>query len=267
MTLEQPERILATARLAANRAGTLVRENLRQPKRLTQKGYRDWVTDVDVAVQQTITTLIRERHPTHGFLAEEASSSLPAQGDARWIVDPIDGTTNYSRQQPNFCISIAAASDSGVQVGVILDPMRDELFSASRGEGAYLNDVQIHVSETQQLRHAVVAFDWAHSEQERQATLDSLQHIAHEVRSLRSVGSAALTMVWVAAGRLDAYWNWHLNPWDLAAAALIVEEAGGQSSAIGPGQLTIAPGGSSCLLSNTLLHDSLQRLLATKSPF
>ena len=264
MCLEEVAEFLLTAQLAASEAGMLLREKWQEPKTLTQKGFRDWVTDTDIAAQQMITGLIRSRHPAHGFLAEEASTDLPSVGDVRWIIDPIDGTTNYSRQQPNFCISIAAVSAKETLAGVILDPLRRELFSAARGMPALLDGQRIRVSSTQRLNDAVIAFDWAHSRQARQATLDSLHNTSHEVRSLRSIGSAALAMAWVAAGRLDAYWNWYLNAWDFAAGVLLVEQAGGRCTRLDGGPLTTNAGGGSCLTSNRILQTSLQQLIAAE---
>lgn len=253
--------LLETARLAAREAGRLLREQWQEPVQERKKGFRHWVTDADIALQNAITTIIRDRHPTHGFLAEEESSHLPSTGDAIWIIDPIDGTTNFSRGQPNFCISIGAQTEDRLQVGVIYDPLRGELFSASVQTSARLNDEDIHVSKTNDTSQAVTGFDWAHSRSDRQATLDSLQRLGHTVRSLRSIGSAALALAWVACGRLDAYWNWHLNSWDVAAGALIIERAGGRCTDIEQRPLTMSATARSCLATNRTLHSDLSHLL------
>ncbi|MFW6069366.1 MAG: inositol monophosphatase family protein [Chloroflexota bacterium] len=253
--------LLETAHLAARQAGQLLLQKWREPQEERRKGFRHWVTDADIALQETITTIIRERYPTHGFLAEEESSHLPAAGDAMWIIDPIDGTTNFSRGQPNFCISIAAARRDRMQIGVIFDPLRDELFSASCHTAARLNDDNIQVSDTEDASQVVIGFDWAHSPDDRQATLNSLQSVGHAVRSLRSIGSAALALAWVACGRLDAYWNWHLNAWDVAAGALIVEQAGGRCTDIEQRPLAVSAAARSCLATNSALHSDLSLLL------
>ena len=258
--------LLETARLAASAAGELVREKWSGPRTLRKKGYRNWVTDADFAAQALIASLIRERHPTHGFLAEEESPDLPSSGDVLWIIDPIDGTTNYSKRQPNFCISIAAVSGARVRAGVILDPLRNELFSAANGLPAQLNRRQIQVSNASNLVETVIAFDWTHVPALRQSTLDSLGKLSPEVHSLRCIGSAALALAWVAAGRLDAYWNWHLNAWDTAAGALIVEQAGGRCATIDGNDLPVTTGGGSCLISNGILHESLRNLVAAPGP-
>ena len=259
--------LLETARLAASAAGALLHERWVGPRKLRKKGFRAWVTDSDFAAQSLITSLIRERYPAHGFLAEEESPDLPSAGDVLWIIDPIDGTTNYSRRQPNFCVSIAAVSEGLVKAGVILDPLRDELFSAAEGLPAYLNQHPIQVSDSSDLGETVIAFEWTHAPALRQATLDSLQKVSHEVHSLRSIGSAALALAWVAAGRLDAYWNWHINAWDIAAGALIIERAGGRCTTIDGHKLHVTPGGSSCLVSNGTLHEPVRSLIYSRSPF
>jgi myo-inositol-1(or 4)-monophosphatase len=151
-----------------------------------------------------------------------------------WIIDPVDGTTNYSRHLPNYCISIAAITrpssknaEPEILVGVIYDPMEDELFQAVAGQGAFLNETRIQVSSTGDLESAIIAVDWSHHPEQRQLTLDMIQKVAHQVQTLRAIGSAALTMAWVAAGRLDGYFNYNLKPWDVAAAQLLITEAGG----------------------------------------
>lgn len=264
MTKSEHAALFETARLAATEAGAMLRTRWQEPKRLTQKGFRDWVTDADLASQELITGLIRHRHPTHGFLAEEASSGLPDTGDVVWVIDPIDGTTNFSRQQPNVSISIAAVSQEQTQIGVIFDPLRDELFGATRLSPAQCNGQPIEVSRTNELLRAVVAFDWAHSPQQRQATLDALQNLGHEVQTLRAIGSAALALAWVAAGRLDAYWNWHLNAWDFAAGALIIRQAAGRFTTIDNRQLRVHTAALPCLATNNVLHRQLQQLIGKK---
>lgn len=258
--------LLETARLAAHEAGQLLRDKWQEPPQERQKGFRHWVTDADIALQRTITTVISDRHPTHGFLAEEEASHLPSEGEAIWIIDPIDGTTNFSRGQPNFSISIAVRAQSRLQAGVIYDPLRDELFSAAAHVPARLNDKNIRVSATSEVSQVIISFDWAHSQQNRKATLDSLQTLGHAVRSLRSIGSAALALAWVACGRLDSYWNWHLNAWDVAAGALIIEQAGGRCTDIGGAPLPLSSTARSCLASNGALHSALSQILRTPSP-
>lgn len=261
MESEQAALLLQSAELAARAAGELLSARWQEPKQVWSKGFRDWVTDTDLAAQQLITGFIRARHPDHAFLAEEDTGRLRAEGRVRWIIDPIDGTTNFSRQQPNFCVSIAAATAEATIAAVIYDPLRNELFSATAGGAANLDGAAIAVGDEAETDNAVVGLDWAHSAPARQATLDSLQRSGHHVRSLRTLGSAALALAWVAAGRLDAYWSWQLNVWDMAAAALIVERAGGRCTTIGNEPLSNDRGASSCLAANDRLHRALQAFL------
>lgn len=222
--------LLETAEAAAREAGALLRERWQQPRHLEKKGFRDWVTDADYASQRKMTDFIRRRHPHHGFQTEETDDELPATGDVIWLVDPVDGTTNFSRQQPNFSITLAAVAAAEIKAGVVYDPIRDEMFGAAAGGGSALNGREITVSDVGALEQSIVALDWAHAPERRQKTLDALGRFAHEVRTIRAIGSAALALAWVAAGRLDAYLNPGLQPWDVAAGALLVREGGGRIS-------------------------------------
>jgi myo-inositol-1(or 4)-monophosphatase len=232
------DNLLSVATQSALQAGALLRQKWGQPRQVSQKGFRDLVTDADHASQALIVEMIQSVFPSHGFLVEEKVADLSSSGPIIWIIDPVDGTTNYSRQQPNYCISIAAVKRPSPQssnqeepeilTGVISDPMHDELFQASLGQGTYLNGSKIAVSDTDNLGEAVIALDWSHDPDQRQRTFDMLQRIAHEVQTIRAVGSAALTLAWVAAGRLDAYFNLNLKPWDVAAGKLLISEAGGK---------------------------------------
>lgn len=215
-------------RTTAVSAGQLLRQKYAQPRTLTQKGFRDFVTDADFAAQKHISTAILDAFPTHGFLAEEEDSDLPTAGDVLWIVDPVDGTSNYSRQLGSYCVSLAAQRDAKSLVGAIYDPQRDELFTAVAGEGAFLNGDKIVVSETDTLGASILALDWAHGRVQRQHSLNLIHQLGMHVRTIRALGTAALALAWVAAGRLDAYFNVSLKPWDIAAGQLLIHEAGGQ---------------------------------------
>lgn len=254
--------LLTTAEAAAREAGALLREQWQQPRCLERKGFRDWVTDADYASQETITALIRRRHPDHGFQTEEADEALPATGNVIWLVDPVDGTTNFSRQQPNFSITVAAVATGEVKAGVVYDPLRDEMFSGTFGGGSTLNGKAITVGDASDLGGAVVALDWAHDPEQRQRTLDALGRFAHEVRTIRALGSAALALAWVAAGRLDAYLNAGLQPWDLAAGALLVREAGGRVCDWSGRPWTPTRQRADGLASNGRVHEQLLALLA-----
>jgi myo-inositol-1(or 4)-monophosphatase len=231
------DELLAVATRAALEAGELVRTKFTGPRQISEKGFRDLVTDADTASQQLIVDIIRSHFPDHGFLVEEEAVNLPASGPIIWVIDPVDGTTNYSHQVPIYSISIAAITrpsppstleEPQILVGVIYDPTRNELFHAAAGQGAFLNSTKIQVSSTAALERAILSIDWSHNPAKRQITLDMIQHIAHQVQTLRAIGSAATALAWVAAGRLDAYFNLNLKPWDVAAGKLLIEEAGGR---------------------------------------
>lgn len=254
--------LIESAQVAAAEAGELLKERWQLPKNLKQKGFRDWVTDTDIEAQKIITGILQQRHAGHAFLAEEDAGPLPEQGAVTWVIDPIDGTTNFSRQQPNFCISIAAAVEGEAVAGVILDPLRQEWFCATSHSPSTLNGDPIVVSDTPALDDAVIALDWAHGIKVRQATVDSLQRLGNDVRTVRSIGSAALALAWVAAGRLDAYWNWSLNAWDLAAGVLIIRQAQGHCTTLDNLPLHAVAGTNSCLASNGILHEHMLRRIA-----
>lgn len=262
MSNDDVKGITEFAERVARQAGELLRERWKQPRRLSEKGYRDWVTDADYASQALLTETIRDAFPNHGFLAEEEGGDLPATGDIIWIIDPVDGTSNYSRQQPNFCISLAAFCHNEALVGVIYDPIRDELFRATRDDGSYLNDQPITTSDVSDLKRAIIALDWSHAPQARQQTLEMLQQVAHQVHTIRAIGSAALALAWLAAGRLDVYFNLSLKPWDYAAGVLLIELAGGQLHDLHGGRVTPEKGTCSCLATNGFLRDSFLHLIA-----
>lgn len=213
---------------ASRRAGALMLERLKQPMELEIKGFRDIVTAVDYEAQGLITGMIREAFPDHGFITEEEDDSLPEDGPVQWVIDPIDGTSNYARGIPTFCTSIGAAVDDEVVVGVIYDPNLDELFSAAKGAGVTLNGQPIQCNDNTDLGNAIIGLDWSRSHEDRQQVFDILQGFGLDVRSLRGTGSASLALAWIAAGRFDGYVNMTLSPWDWAAADIMIREAGGR---------------------------------------
>lgn len=249
----------AAARQARS-AGELLRRMLASPRQIQSKGFRDLVTDADFAAQALITQGLRQEFPHHGFWAEEENSELPTAGPVRWMVDPVDGTSNYSRGIPNFCVSIAAAVDEKVVVGVIYDPMSDELFSAVLGGGCTVNGRPVTVSQTDTLAEAAIAIDYGRRKVVRKRAIAAMLSFVHEVRNIRSIGSAALTLAWVAAGRLDAYLSFELGAWDIAAGTLMIQEAGGQVSTVEEKPLALVAS-TTCAASNGLLHEPLLSLL------
>ena len=260
--------LLSVAKAAALAAGEQIRLMFNEPRRVTSKGPRDVVTDADLAAQAIITDMIRESFPEHGFLAEEENDELPTDGPILWIIDPIDGTVNYSRGLPLYCVSIAAARNNpplgidDVLVGVVYDPMLNELFTASVGgpcllEGAGLHGRLLHTSDVDDLKDALIGIDWPLVAGPRQEALDLIDNLGHKVNVFRSLGSATLGMAWVAAGRLDAYANYQLKPWDVSAAGLLVKQAGGKVTDMAGEPLIMDPDGMACVTSNAHLAHHL----------
>lgn len=260
--------LLAVAKEAALAAGEQVRQMFSQPLEISSKGPRDLVTNADLAAQAVIVEMIRDAFPAHGFLPEEANDELPTDGPILWIIDPIDGTTNYSRGVPIFCVSIAAVRNDPplgideVLAGVIYDPMQNELFTATAGgptllEGPGLHGRLLQTSGVDDLQNALVGIDWAVEPDLRQHGLDYVDNLAHAVDVFRGLGSAALAIAWVAAGRLDAYAHFQLKPWDVAAAGLLVRQAGGSVTDLDGSPLLMDRGGFACLVSNAHLTGEL----------
>jgi myo-inositol-1(or 4)-monophosphatase len=256
--------MLQTAILAAREAGFILLDNLKKPRRTKVKGLRDIVTDADVKAQRAIIEIIQARFPNHDILSEESDPGSTGSRHCTgrpyiWIVDPLDGTTNYSRRLPYFCTSIALSHQGEVILGVVYDPLRNDLFQAERGKGAHLNDESLRVSQVESLADALVGFDWARAQAEREAFAQRVTRMALQVRTLRNLGAAALGLCYVAAGWLDVYLHFSLRPWDAAAGALIVQEAGGVAT-----DFTGRPWQTHsrrCLASNGLLHDEMRSVL------
>jgi myo-inositol-1(or 4)-monophosphatase len=247
-------------------AGKLARKMWSQPRQIEQKGFRDLVTDADFAAQHCITDAVQDKFPHHGFLTEEEDSHLPESGPVIWIIDPIDGTTNYSRGLPEFCISIAAClpQPGGYQplAAAIYDPMRQELFSAAKGQGATLQigdspPRSTAVSTVTNTADAVLALDWSSSADKRTSMLALVSQLAQHSFTVRAIGTAALAMAWVAAGRVDAYLNLRLRPWDVAAALLLVQESGGTFTTLVGKPIVWDVAGMACLVSNGRLQLNL----------
>lgn len=222
--------LLETAIDAARAAARSVRDSYHKPMTVRIKGFRDIVTEVDFTAQDVAVEAIRSRFPGAAILGEE---NLSPEFDAErmWIIDPIDGTTNYARGFPIFGISIGVTERGRSLAGVVYDPLHDYLFTAERGRGAMLNGSPIHVSDVRAVSEAIVALDWCPSPEDRLRTLALLNRLAVECRTVRAVGSAALAMCYLAAGWIDLFFNLALKPWDGAAAQVIVEEAGGRITA------------------------------------
>jgi myo-inositol-1(or 4)-monophosphatase len=193
---------------------------------ITQKTPNDFVTEVDKKSEQAIIDVIQKVYPNHSILAEESGQ----QGDKQapcWIIDPLDGTANFIHGVPHFAISIAFQDKGRIEHGVIYDPIRDELFTTSRGEGTQLNNRRVRVSSCTKLENALIVTGFPFKDQKRMTTyLRSFQNLLPQVSDMRRIGAAALDLAYVASGRFDGYWEYGLQPWDMAAGILMLKEAG-----------------------------------------
>jgi myo-inositol-1(or 4)-monophosphatase len=251
---------LSAAQNAAHQAGALLKDNWLKAKTIEVKtDIVDLVTNVDKASDALITQLLRTQFPTHQIIAEESAiSGQPS--DYRWYIDPIDGTTNFAHSFPHFAVSIALAYQTQMIIGVVYDPLRDELFCAARGDGATLNGRPIRVSPTPQLDQSLVLTGFPYDRRKRsEYYLRFYQAFMLRTQGVRRCGSAALDLCYVASGRADAFWEWRLHPWDTAAGSLIVEEAGGKMSDFSGQLFDIA--GEQTLASNGQVHAEMVEVL------
>ncbi len=244
---------------AAKEAGELLRERLTSGMAYELKtSHHDLVTEADRLAERVILERIGREYPDHGILSEETPPAR-SQAPYRWVIDPLDGTVNYAHGIPFFSISIALEKKEEIVLGVVYDPLRDELFSAVAGEGAHLNlDRTITVSNVKRLRESLVSTGFAHRSELRERNLNYCGAFLPIAQSLRRLGSAALCLAYVAAGRLDGYWELNLKRWDLAAGCLLVKEAGGQVSDLGGRELS--PTGGELVASNGIIHRQMLEL-------
>jgi myo-inositol-1(or 4)-monophosphatase len=253
--------LLQLAEQMARAAGQIQRERYETALDIrTKTASIDLVTEVDRACEAIIVETLRVQRPDDAVLAEEGSGDDRPGATWRWVIDPLDGTMNYAHGYPRFCVSIGVQRDGEPALGVVYDPLLDELFSARRGEGAQLNGRPLRVSEEDDLGRALLATGFAYDV--HRSADDNLNHFARfvkTVRGLRRDGSAALNLCYVAAGRFDGYWELKLHPWDVAAGNLIVEEAGGRVSDFSGAPC--AGSGREIAASNGCLHDAMLRLL------
>jgi myo-inositol-1(or 4)-monophosphatase len=221
--------MLNTAVKAARKAGSIIVRAFYDVDKLTVRSKRrnDFVSEVDQAAEDAILSTLRDAYPDHGVLAEE-SGARDAKAEYVWIVDPLDGTTNFLHGVPQYCVSIALTHRGQLQQAVVFDVNRSELFTATRGAGAFLNDRRIRVSRTDKLDNALIATGFPFKEVDHiDEYLRMLRHMMVGCAGVRRPGAAALDLAWVAAGRTDVFWELGLSPWDMAAGALLVREAGG----------------------------------------
>ena len=251
---------LDTAVQAALSAGKLLKDALGKEFGIEFKGEIDIVTELDRAAECEIISIIESSYPTHGILTEE-SSERKAKSGYRWIIDPLDGTTNFSHAFPVFCVSIALEIDGIIALGVVYDPTRDELFTATLGGKAYLNGELIEVSKVEELNTSLLATGFPYDiRTSKENNLDHFASFAVRVQAIRRAGSAALDLCYVACGRYDGFWELKLKPWDIAAGILIVTEAGGRVSDF-TGAAVEGIENKRLLASNGHLHEAMSEVL------
>lgn len=251
---------LLTAIQAANSAGELLKNHFRQGVMVDYKGEIDPVTPLDFQGENLINEILTKAFPTYGVLGEEKHHEYD-NSEPYWIVDPLDGTTNYSHGYPMFAVSIALQQARQTVLGVVFSPILDELFLALKGEGAFLNWQPIHVSKTEDLGLAVVASGFPYDiRMTNRDNLNQWARLTKRIFSPRCDGCASLDLCYVAAGRYDGYWELDLEAWDMAAGALIASEAGGMVTNVNGNSFDLF--GRSLLTSNTILHPQLLEYLS-----
>ena len=249
---------LATAIEAALAAGRVHRRYFRQPLDVRKKGPIDLVTAADLAAEQEFRALIASRFPDHSVLGEEQAlaGSAASPTRCRWIIDPLDGTTNFAHGLALFCVSLALEIDGRIEVAAVYDAVGDELFTAERGGGARLNGRPIRVSERAELLDGLLCTGFPYTVRSGRARqVEVFSSFLGSARAVRRLGSAALDLCYVAAGRFDGFWEEQLHPWDIAAGALIVQEAGGWVTAFDDGSVDLFRG--QIVASNGRLHGQM----------
>jgi myo-inositol-1(or 4)-monophosphatase len=250
---------LGVAREVALEAGRMLRSGLDEGREISYKGVVDLVTNFDHQAQDLIFGRLDAAFPGHGFLAEEGLSR-GGQKDFRWIFDPLDGTTNFAHRFPVFTVSIALEHEGRVILGIVYDPMRNELFQAVEGEGAFLSGRRIRVSAVDDLNRSLLATGFPYDLRESPVNnIDHFNRFLTRAQAIRRCGSAAMDLCYVACGRFDGFWELKLKPWDQAAGALIVREAGGRVSDFDGSEFQISSQES--LASNSLIHQAMIGIL------
>ncbi|HEX8709269.1 MAG TPA: inositol monophosphatase family protein [Pyrinomonadaceae bacterium] len=247
----------------ARDAGRILSDRFGRALQISSKGVIDLVTEADLAAEKLIVERIKSYYPRHAVLAEESGATAGAAGDRsewKWIIDPLDGTTNYAHAYPCFCVSIALERDGTLELGVVYDPTRDEVFAAERGQGATLNGLPIRVSGVDELNSAMLCTGFPYDVRERGDFARHFHNFIMHAQAVRRDGSAALDLAYVACGRFDGFWEEGLRPWDVAAGVLLVAEAGGRVSYYdgSPFNIYSPP----IVASNGLVHDAMMRVLA-----
>lgn len=248
---------------AARNAGQIIMRHLDRLERLTveTKGLRDYVSEVDRMAEEEIIRVLHAAYPNHGFIAEETGSR--AGDEFVWVIDPLDGTTNFLHGFPHFGVSIALKHKDRLEQAVVFDPARNELFTASRGGGAQLNDRRIRVSRVSELEYAILGAGFpCRAHRHIDAWMNTLKDFMLDTSGIRRPGSASLDLAYVACGRYEGFWEMGLKSWDVAAGALIVQEAGGIVSDFTGGQGYLESG--SIIAANPKIHDEMLRRIQSR---
>ncbi|TMA12991.1 MAG: inositol monophosphatase [Deltaproteobacteria bacterium] len=254
------EQFLSVAWEAAEEAGALIRETWQQSKQIQYKSAIDLVTSADREAEERIVRVLQKRFPDHSILAEEETNIAGSQNIYRWIIDPLDGTTNFAHAYPHFSVSIALEREGEMILGLVYDPVHGEVFKAAKGCGAFLNEKSVRTSRVKELDKALLATGFPYDRRERAAFYLSF-FSAFMVRSqgIRRNGSAALDLCYLACGRIDGFWEFKLHPWDTAAASIIVREAGGTLTDFSGSPFSIW--GEETLGSNGIIHGEMLRAM------
>ena len=244
----------------ALRAGGAVLRRRFGTAKVSYKGRANPVTEADLESQRVILALLKRRFPKHGWYAEEDAR---VDAEVMWVIDPLDGTTNYSHGYPVSCVSIAAVKGTTVLAGGVYDPFRDELFLAEKGRGATLNGRQLRVTRTPKLEEALLVTGFAYDRDTRaRFYTERYARFLEKAHDIRRSGSAAMDLAWLAAGRYDGFWEYKLSPWDVAAGLLLVTEAGGKVTDMsGKAWKTLDDFGRETLATNGRIHDAMRRTL------
>ncbi|TAN63071.1 inositol monophosphatase [bacterium] len=252
-------RIKDLAVTAAKSAGAVLKANIGRNLKIEFKGEIDIVTEMDKKAEDIIIKEIRRHFPDHAILTEESGSCNP-EASTKWIIDPLDGTTNYAHGFPVFCVSVAFEEDGEVIAGAVYNPMLDELFSGEKGKGAFLNGQKIAVSKIGVINKSLLATGFPYDLRvSKQNNFDHFSNFSVKAQAIRRAGSAALDLSYTACGRFDGFWEMKLKPWDTASAALFVREAGGTLTDFNGNAFSIYT--PECLASNSLIHAEMLSIL------
>lgn len=250
---------LNTAVEIAREAGALLAQGFKRPHEITYKRRSDIVTEADRRSEALIVERLRSHYPRHAIVAEEGGGQQ-TDSDYCWYVDPLDGTTNFAHGFPVFCVSLGLTYREELVAGVVYDPTREELYTAERGAGAYLNHQRIHVSKIATLAESLLATGFPPFASNNEVNLSLYARFTQLSHGIRRAGSAALDLCSVASGRFEGFWELKLNPWDKAAGALLVAEAGGTVSDLGGGPFKLL--GDEVVASNGLVHEAMCEVFA-----